>query len=191
MDVLEYKKFFTSSDTLDETCRRLADGNFTDYYNESKYYNIWKEEMCDNGTYFCPLAFGCIATNLSCDPDQVSVMDDSFKVFEEECAVNNQSFCPLYMHCIPMDEDCSYRKIFDWYKSGNMSVGPHSQNCAVNQTFCTLTFSCMESCDHQDKMGNNSNEYVDCGTNDTECKGILGPADFTNVTDATGSGKWR
>lgn len=172
-------------------CELLAsnDGNFTSDYTEQKYDNPFKDEMCENGTYFCPLVLRCISVNHSCNPEQVYV-DSKFDIFQKTCDVN-KTFCPLYMRCIPSTENCSYRALFDWHDRGNQSVDLFKRPCPVNQTFCLLTFSCQLNCDPQYVMNKSCNatdehlcpEPLKCGINDTECRDRLGPGNFTNATD--------
>lgn len=198
-DVVEFKYFFTSSKTLHSICELLAsdDGKFTSNYTELKFDNPLEDEMCDNGTYFCPLVLQCIPMNHSCNPDRV-YGDNEFDVFKEDCDVN-KTFCPLYMRCIPSSETCSYRALFDWHDKGNKSIDLFNRPCPTNQKFCLPTFSCRESCDLQHVMMNKScnatdkdmcPERMECGMNDTECKRELGPGNFTNTTDG-GSGEYR
>ena len=194
---VEYKHFFEYSTTLQSICEIFAsdDGNFTANYTELKYYNPLEDKMCDNGTYFCPLVLQCISMNYSCNPDRVYNDKHTPDIVKQDCSVN-ESFCSLYMHCIPSTENCSYRSLFDWYENGNKSVDLYSQSCPRNKTFCPMTFNCTDKCDTQDSMNmscdateNRECSNKECGTNDTKCKEILGPKNFTNVTDSTDSGK--
>jgi hypothetical protein len=198
VNVFKYKDFF-SSKTVDSICEIFTegDGNFTESYPEYKYNNPVEEELCGNGTYFCPLVIHCIPMNHSCDPDTV-YQKDVEEVFEEECG-QNETFCPLYMHCIPSDQACSFRALFDWYDAGDKSVDPFSQPCPGNQTFCPKTFRCNDSCEREDMMGNKScnategdtcGEGWECGENATECRKKMNAGNFVNVTDSTASGKY-
>ena len=187
MRVVKYHHFFSRSEMLDSICHLFDDGNFTANYSDFKYNNLLGKDMCDNGTYFCPLVFHCIPLNHTCNPDRV--YEKKIDVFDQDCD-GNDTFCSLYMHCIPSDQDCSYKALFDWYNAGNKSVDPFSRPCPENQTFCPLTFSCRDGCESRDIMGNQSCNATEGGICPKTLEN-LGAENFTNVTDATGSGKYN
>ena len=201
VDVMDYAALFRHHGHVDMICNMLASSNFSNY-TEIRYKNLVEKERCDNGTYFCPLALGCVSENNSnCDPSRIAVGDDSFEVFEEKCA-ENETFCPLVMNCIPKSENCSYAELFEWAKYENATVDPFGRACRENETFCLLTFGCRESCELEDVMGNRScngtpgtlmcPETLQCASNETGCNATDGRIiDWTNVTDSTASGRLK